>query len=133
MAYEKQIWACGDVTTTERLNHMEKGIDDANNASSFKVSFYVEPSNPNVILADKTYDEIVEAFEQGKLVWGTFDKSRVSGTAWITLFLSFYGTGSGSNGLNFTNVRGNGTYLEVNWMWFDKATNTIAFNSINVM
>lgn len=30
MAYEKQTWACGDIVTAEKLNHMEDGIAEAN-------------------------------------------------------------------------------------------------------
>ena len=29
MAYEKQTWACGEVVTADKLNHMEDGIANA--------------------------------------------------------------------------------------------------------
>lgn len=133
MAYEKQTWECGDAITAGKLNHMEQGIEDVgNDLPSYKVSFYVEPSDQGTILCDKTFDEIVEAFEQGKLVWGTFDKTRGSGTAWTILFLQFYRSYSGSAGLNFTGVWGNGAYLEISRIWFDGETNVISYANYSV-
>ena len=33
MAYEKQIWQCGDVVTADKLNHMEDGIANCGGGS----------------------------------------------------------------------------------------------------
>lgn len=35
MAYEKQTWACEDIITADKLNHMEQGIADANDIKPY--------------------------------------------------------------------------------------------------
>ena len=31
MAYEKQVWNCGDTITADKMNHIEEGIENAQN------------------------------------------------------------------------------------------------------
>ena len=55
--YEKQNWKNGDVITEEKLNHMEEGI-----ASSVLVV------NENDGTLDKTWQEILDAYQSGTVV-----------------------------------------------------------------
>jgi hypothetical protein len=62
--YEKQTWNTGDVITEEKLNHMEDGIASC---GMFVVgSIYDE--NTQTTTLDKTYKEIVDAFNAGRNV-----------------------------------------------------------------
>ena len=62
MAYTKQTWNTGDVITAEKLNHMEDGI-----GGNVFIANLSEDDGTTVI--DETYNEIVEAFDNGKSVY----------------------------------------------------------------
>ncbi len=62
--YEKQTWHTGDVITEEKLNHMEDGI--ASSRMFFVGSTYDESTQIGTL--DKTYKEIVDAFNAGQNV-----------------------------------------------------------------
>jgi len=64
MAYEKQTWHTGDVITEEKLNHMEDGIASS---GMFVVGGTYDESTQTTTL-DKTYKEIVDAFNAGQNV-----------------------------------------------------------------
>lgn len=59
MAYEKTEWKNGDIITDEKLNHMEDGIVNSN-------SILVLHENAGAL--DKTFAEIEDAFDSGKLI-----------------------------------------------------------------
>lgn len=63
MSYEKQTWTTGEVITAEKLNHMEDGI--VNNDTVIVTI----TSTQGVISADKTYEEILDAINNGKYVY----------------------------------------------------------------
>lgn len=58
MAYTKNTWVTGDIVTSAKLNHMEDGIEGA-----YEVMVI---DNTDGTL-DKTWQEIYDAIEQGKL------------------------------------------------------------------
>ena len=66
MSYTKQTWANGDVITADKLNHIEDGINSANsNSNTLLVTF---TGSDYDWIGDKTYGEILNAFESGKAV-----------------------------------------------------------------
>lgn len=69
MAYEKHTWETGETITAEKLNNLEEGIEEAKN-KSFLVTFNHIGGSLSSIEADKTYEEIVEAFNKGMDVSG---------------------------------------------------------------
>ena len=70
MAYEAHEWETGEVITAEKLNNLENGVASAGGGDT--VPFVVTFSGPpgGNMVADKTYAEIYEAFNQGKIVQG---------------------------------------------------------------
>ena len=56
MSYNKQTWETGQVITAEKLNHMEKGIEDGNAIPICRVfinyDVYTEQYSTDSILAD---------------------------------------------------------------------------------
>jgi len=62
--YEKQTWKNGDVITEDKLNHMEDGIASC---GMFIVGSTYDKSTQTETL-DKTYKEIVDAFNAGQNV-----------------------------------------------------------------
>lgn len=62
--YTKQTWKTGDVITEEKLNHMEEGIASC---GMFVVGSTYDESTQTETL-DKTYKEIVDAFNAGRNV-----------------------------------------------------------------
>lgn len=78
MAYEKQEWNCGDTITAEKMNHIEEGIENASQGGGsnvFTITFSTtsRPStsqgrqvvNMENLTADKTFSELLEAYQQG--------------------------------------------------------------------
>lgn len=47
MAYEKQVWECGDVVTAEKLNHIEEGIESASESGGGTVEVIKIAENIN--------------------------------------------------------------------------------------
>ena len=67
MAYEKNTWKTGDIVTSEKLNHIEEGIE-AGGGSGGGGAFYVnitENSSGELVDGDKTGAEIGAALEDG--------------------------------------------------------------------
>ena len=64
MPYIKQTWKNGDVITEDKLNHMEDGI--ASGGMFIVGSTYDESTQTGTL--DKTYKEIVDAFNAGQNV-----------------------------------------------------------------
>lgn len=68
MAYEKHTWSCGEDITDALLNHMEEGIEEANQGGGNPNEFVINASrdsNRNLII-DKTFDEVATAYSSGK-------------------------------------------------------------------
>ena len=61
MAYTPTEWKNGDVITAEKLNKIENGIKDIPNDD-----FYITITYINEVTMDKTFEEITEAYTQGK-------------------------------------------------------------------
>lgn len=69
MAYEKQTWECGESITAEKLNHMEQGIEDASNSGGGTDDlFLIRFTDISALTVDKTAEEILEAFNDGKKI-----------------------------------------------------------------
>ncbi len=66
MAYEKQSWSTGDVITADKLNHMEDGIYIAKDDNDFIIEVEFDSVNEFKYVANKTIEEINEAFTEGK-------------------------------------------------------------------
>lgn len=93
--YEKQTWKTGDVITEEKLNHIEDGIASC---GMFVVgSTYDE--NTQTVTLDKTYKEIVDAFNAGQNVI----IKRIDGFTTIICPLVLYGGEDNMFGVGFYN------------------------------
>ena len=67
MSYTKTTWSSGDVVSSEKLNHIEQGVYDATNGT-FIIKVTPDPDgNDDSWVSDKTPDEIISAYENGKL------------------------------------------------------------------
>ena len=60
MSYDKQTWQTGEVITAQKLNHIEGGIEEADNI------LFIEEGTNTVL--NKTFKEIQDAFLANKLI-----------------------------------------------------------------
>lgn len=67
MSYEKQTWVNGEVITADKLNHMENGIADGGGGSGSD-NFIVTINPGDSITADKTFDEVKQAWLSGSVI-----------------------------------------------------------------
>lgn len=70
MAYEKQIWADGDVITQEKLNHMEDGIAEGDGVEIVDI-VQTGTDSTNKPLFNLSYDdleEVAQKYHNGKAV-----------------------------------------------------------------
>ena len=63
MSYEQKIWETGEVITADGLNNIEGGIQEALGHECVLILYENDSS-----ALDKTYEEIEEAFNSGKLI-----------------------------------------------------------------
>ena len=69
MAYTKQTWNTGETITADKLNHMEDGIaSSGGDTDTFKITEIINQQTGKPSL-NKTYSEIIEAIESGKLAY----------------------------------------------------------------
>ena len=74
MAYEKHTWETGETITAEKLNNLEDGIQEvAEHKEIFIVNVDIDmnatpAATPYLTTADKTFTEIKEAYEAGKII-----------------------------------------------------------------
>lgn len=87
MNYNKTTWDTGDIVTAEKLNNIEDGIASAGDGI-FIVSVQGGDNEPRAL--DKTYAEIVEAFNSGKTVVILQSQSSSAGTAVGWMYLCGY-------------------------------------------
>lgn len=71
MAYTKNTWTDGDIVTSEKLNHMEDGIANADGG--------VMVINDTDNTLDKTWQEIYDAMAQGILCVVRKDEGTLEG------------------------------------------------------
>ena len=67
MSYDKNTWAKGDVITAAKLNNMEDGIESAS-AGGGIVLVNISTEDGETFTADKTFAELLTAFNSGDLV-----------------------------------------------------------------
>lgn len=65
MAYEKQTWVDGEIVSSEKLNHIERGLDDH---SSSILMEGIEYKNNNIKQLSRTWNAIHEAFETERII-----------------------------------------------------------------
>lgn len=68
MAYIPTNWVTGDTITAEKLNNMEQGIEAS---VPYWVTFSDDSQSGDVV-CDKTYDEVVSAWNAGKFIIGRY-------------------------------------------------------------
>lgn len=74
MSYEKHTWETGETITADSLNHLEQGLadcyGDGTNILIVKVDYNQSDlsQTPTAVIADKTYEEIMAAFQANKLI-----------------------------------------------------------------
>lgn len=66
MAYTKTIWASGDTVTSTKLNKIENQLETLSNGGSSLVVTLTGSNNYAVLTANKTYNEIVAALQNGQ-------------------------------------------------------------------
>ena len=115
MAYEAHEWETGEVITADRLNHIEEGIESE--SEKFIVTF--SSNNNNELSADKTLQEIYDAWNGGKRVFGA--KYTGIGFAYFPL------TEASFAAVTFTYIYGHATNNIV------METFTLSFNTSNVL
>ena len=69
MAYTKNTWNTGDIVTSEKLNHMEDGIEGGNS-----VLICLDTQATGYL--DKTFGEIFDAYTSGKPVLRHISRSH---------------------------------------------------------
>lgn len=66
MAYERHMWSCNDPITTEKLNNIESGIEEALACCGSGAEEYLITFDLTHLTCDRTLNEIVQAFNDGK-------------------------------------------------------------------
>ena len=67
MSYTPTEWKTGDVVTSSKLNNLETGVENAF-GGLFKINLIVSSNSGNLTYSiDKTFAEILEAYNSGKL------------------------------------------------------------------
>ena len=79
MSYDKNTWQTGDVVTSEKLNHMEQGIESASGGGVFVVSASLDSEVGGYILSE-TWQTIYNAMDSGQVVFIKMDAAAHSGT-----------------------------------------------------
>lgn len=74
MSYTPYTWQRGDVITSEKLNHIESGIESASAGGVFWVTFSYSDETYEYS-KDKTYTEIATALINNNLVLGKYNGS----------------------------------------------------------
>lgn len=68
MSYNKTTWATGDIVTAEKLNNIESGIVNNNMYIVSIISNIDESTGEETVTLDKTWQEIFDATQTGRLV-----------------------------------------------------------------
>lgn len=70
MAYEKQVWNCGDTITADKMNHIEDGIENASSGDALFVKYdHSEKTDSTATYYfDKTWQEVHDALVAGRVV-----------------------------------------------------------------
>lgn len=90
MAYERHNWACGETITEAKMNNIEDGIEEAleccgggGDFSPLIVDIDIHPSMATcpspISSANKTFNEIAEAWLSGKRVLFKYDPNDAKG------------------------------------------------------
>lgn len=68
MSYNKTTWATGDIVTAEKLNNIENGIVNNNIYMVSVISNVDESTEDETLTLNKTWQEIFDAAQSGRLV-----------------------------------------------------------------
>lgn len=70
MAYEKQVWNCGDTITADKMNHIEQGIENASSGDALFVKYDHSETEgrTTTYYFDKTWQEVHDALVAGRAV-----------------------------------------------------------------
>lgn len=76
MAYEKQTWSCGEIVTPTKLEHMEEGIEAANDITQQLGGRFVKYSAQATLTKNQVTEvTLTEALVQ--TIFGTTDTSKI--------------------------------------------------------
>ncbi len=108
MAYEPTVWKTGDIVSSEKLNKIENSIANTG-ILVVNVTPTVTKIENNTFFTngtvDKTYDEMLEAYNAGKLVvvYAKFEYgSGPADVSAILMYDTYMGGEMNGNGLMFT-------------------------------
>ena len=100
MAYIPTVWQCGDVVSAEKLNKLENGLADCcgGGTEPLLVHKVKHEDDPGATFLDKTFGEIRQASEAGRMVVLITDNSsdtEISATLSNLSYVEYY-VGEGS-------------------------------------
>lgn len=89
MAYEPKTWQCGEVVTANDLNRIEQGVAEASEGGGGTGSglFVIHEDSVTGVL-DKTWQEIHDAVEQGKLAYILMDTGDVALSTSVVTYIA---------------------------------------------
>lgn len=96
MSYTPKTWACGDSITADDLNHIEQGIAENSGGGSTLIVNLVETDEHDCDIYDKTWQEVYDALNAGKIClfsWELVDAS--SAATFQSLIVSAIHDGNG--------------------------------------
>lgn len=113
MSYEKQTWVTGETITQEKLNHMEDGIEEADNNRALIVGFSKYDPDEEEYTLNKTWGEIRDASLTGPVIL-VDNYNDYSGVSEVMVFYRLYswcvyenGQYAGKMGVYFDGFMGN--------------------------
>lgn len=121
MAYTPTVWKTGDVVSSEKLNKMENGIANAGGGASNLFEILVDYdvfSGWYEVDSNISFDDIVNAYRQGKLIYLVIDLDPDHNGVYPLADLNVE-----SGQVRFVQVGQNG----INVFCLDKNINTITF------
>ena len=75
MTYTPTNWKTGDVVTSSKLNNIEQGIVNASGGSSI-LKITLTENESELLVMDKTFNEILSALADGKFVYAVFPETE---------------------------------------------------------
>ena len=127
MAYTPKTWQCDDTITADELNRMEQGIAEASQSGGGTEDFFIvhmtyESEEAEAPTFDKTYTEIKNAYDSGKIVlaynqsWGIVYYCNGANEYAVNFNGGIVPNGTDNNTLTLTEnafyIRANGQYVD---------------------
>ena len=93
MAYEKQIWQCGDTITADKLNHMEDGIANSGGGIVYITPTVIDGDSMVCFDLGISYNELLQIIGSGGILAEIIENNGAHTIA----MLDVYGYNSGQS------------------------------------